>query len=463
MVACCAQEASISTRWRVAILCLVVALGYGGFRLYQQLRRSTHRPNGIVLVIMDTVRADHTSLCGYSRPTTPTLERLAKEGAAYTCEAEAPGSWTLPSHASFFTGQQVLEHAAHELPAHRGDQGAKAVAGTSAAVRPLSKKSTLASQLRKKGYQTVLLAENPVVSRSAGLTRGYKTVHVADSLHQLRGAAVAPYLKKMLDKLDGSEGPLFLTVNLSDAHNNWGKIPEDVGWVPPRGRFEMEDHSAKGFWFQFWNQLIPPQQLSEKLAHMVDSYDYGVWNEDHALGKILELLKADNWCGEGCRVVIVADHGELLGEHGMIQHGWNPWNQNSRVPLMMVGGSEKTLPAPINALHAFHLARDGKLPAQLATVEQPFWPHADRSKVTAGRAFSHTGLIHWNGSLKTIWEDGTIRRYDLATDPMEEHPEVLTELPPGMQERVDKVLAEKGELSWQPGLQESLKALGYME
>src|SRR5438093_3811689 len=67
----------------------------------------------IVFVVLDTVRADHTSLCGYGRPTTPTLQRLAKQGASYTCDAYAPGDWTLPTHASFFTGVDVVEHGAH--------------------------------------------------------------------------------------------------------------------------------------------------------------------------------------------------------------------------------------------------------------------------------------------------------------------------------------------------------------
>ena len=138
-------------RWLVGgILLLLACLGIG-YGVYQSPWFDSGPANAIVLIIMDTVRADHTSLCGYSRPTTPNLERFAKEGAVFTCEARAPGSWTLPSHASFFTGKQALDHRAHELPTHRGEDGGKAVKGTSAAVRPLKKSKTLASMLGKAG------------------------------------------------------------------------------------------------------------------------------------------------------------------------------------------------------------------------------------------------------------------------------------------------------------------------
>ena len=62
----------------------------------------------VLFVVMDTVRADHTSLCGYDRPTTPTLEALRADGASVSCGGVAPGSWTIPSVASFFTGMQVI-------------------------------------------------------------------------------------------------------------------------------------------------------------------------------------------------------------------------------------------------------------------------------------------------------------------------------------------------------------------
>ena len=73
------------------------------------------KPN-IVMIVLDTIRSDHLSICGYERPTTPVLEDLVRQAQAATCDAYAPGTWTLPSHASFFTGLSVPDHGAHFGP-----------------------------------------------------------------------------------------------------------------------------------------------------------------------------------------------------------------------------------------------------------------------------------------------------------------------------------------------------------
>ena len=88
-----------------------------------------------VLIILDTVRAQSLSACGYERPTSPTLERLVAEGHHLNCTAIAPGSWTLPSHASYFTGLEAPEHGAHatasETSWHSSSMGATRRAASS--------------------------------------------------------------------------------------------------------------------------------------------------------------------------------------------------------------------------------------------------------------------------------------------------------------------------------------------
>ena len=66
----------------------------------------------VIFVVMDTVRADRTSLCGYKHPTTPNLKELVETGASYVCDSHSPSTWTLPSHASFFTGVGLDTHGA---------------------------------------------------------------------------------------------------------------------------------------------------------------------------------------------------------------------------------------------------------------------------------------------------------------------------------------------------------------
>jgi arylsulfatase A-like enzyme len=125
----------------------------------------------VVFIVLNNVRADHLSLCGYERPTSPFLESLAKE-TAFTCAAQAPGSWTLPSHASYFTGLQVLEHGAHSLKS-----GERVSSNTSTLARPLAlEHSTLAEKMRDQGYQTLMVSANPVLGDATGLSRGFDWV-----------------------------------------------------------------------------------------------------------------------------------------------------------------------------------------------------------------------------------------------------------------------------------------------
>ncbi len=81
--------------------------------------RPTRTAGSVVLVILDTVRADHLSACGYARPTSPFAEELFSNADFATCQAYSPASWTLPSHASFFTGLPAEEHGANTVS--RGD------------------------------------------------------------------------------------------------------------------------------------------------------------------------------------------------------------------------------------------------------------------------------------------------------------------------------------------------------
>ena len=124
----------------------------------------------VIFVVIDTLRADRTSLCGYEHPTTPNLEELVESGATYACNSHSPSTWTLPSHASFFTGVG--------LEGHQSGDGGGPQRMKWGGVTPLGPElPTLAEEMSARGYQTLLLTGNPVVSERLGLTRGFD--HVA--------------------------------------------------------------------------------------------------------------------------------------------------------------------------------------------------------------------------------------------------------------------------------------------
>ena len=129
---------------------------------------SSEKKTVSVLVILDTVRADHTSVCGYERPTTPVLEQLVADGASVNCNAWAPGSWTLPSHASFFTGLEVPDHQAHLVDQKESAQE-DGVRGIGPARGLSSEYLTIAEQ-----RPAILVSANPVLGPASGLDQGFR-------------------------------------------------------------------------------------------------------------------------------------------------------------------------------------------------------------------------------------------------------------------------------------------------
>ena len=431
------------------------------------MQDTTPQPD-VVLIVLDTVRSDYLSLCGEARPTSPNLEAFAQT-ASWTCGAVAPGSWTLPSHASFFTGMTPLEHGAHEITS-----GVKDFSGSSSRSRPLKKKGgppTLAQQLGRRGYHTVALSGNPVVSESMGLTRGFDETTVAEKFGRLAEDDLIDAVTASLTSAPADE-PLFLFVNIAEAHQRWEQVPANMGWAEAGDRALLKYAKLKEN--DPWRQYVEGQLSAEEQAAFdadIDSlYAYNTWRADQTLGRVLAALEESGRCGEDCRVVITSDHGEMLGEHGLLDHGHYVWESNVRVPLLVRGAD---LPeGPINALHAFHLARDGALPAALTPPVVMSWPHVRRCYMTRGEAFCATSAALWDGNDKLIWTleakavEPRIMRFDLSIDPDEETP-LSAEGHPRLSELLELAAAVQADAGEEDevdqSVTEALRAAGYLE
>ncbi len=448
-------------------LCLLCLLGWarwgaGARDLYRRgwTQARPGRPT-VIFAVLDTVRADHTSLCGYDRPTTPTLQRLAAAGR-HTCRAYAPGSWTLPTHASFFTGLPVLQHGVHELPLASVDITSDA---SSIPARTLGPKlPTLAEDMARAGYQTVAVSGNPVVCKNTGLMRGFQVEKAAEHFRDLDDDdLVAQVRRELRNRLDPRGRPLFLFVNMADAHQPWRAVPDDVGWARSRPALGWSA-SKSGPWQRFLTGKMSDGQGRALLARVTDLYDYGVYEADHTLGDVLAEVEAEGWCADGCRVIAASDHGEFLGEHGLIDHGFYAWEPNSQVFLVDSEPGEP-FPEPLNATHAFHLVRDGVLPEVLLPVTTVAWPDARRAKRTGGLAYGVTSAAQWFGWSKLLWMDGVTRGYDLAHDPGETHPIGLS-AGGTFDALVAGIRAVSPETDVDPadqGVMAALKAAGYIE
>lgn len=411
-------------------------------------------PHTILFVVLDTVRSQNMSICGYERPTTPTLELFVQGRAAWTCGGVAPSTWTLPSHASFFTGL--------EQPRHGAGIGPGTVEfpwGTASGLGP--EHPTLAERFAARGYQTVLVSGNPFVSELAGLTRGFDVARVADSFPRYFDDGLVEVLGETLEGQVETGEPLFLFVNISDAHNPWNDVP-DVGWLPPRpGASGIVERKL------YEGGEMSPDDAELLLAHVRDVYDYGVFRADRTLGRVLELLEHGAFFDETYRIVVTSDHGEYLGEHGRLLHGGPQlFEEVLRVPVLYKDSvAEVELPPTLSATAVYELTLDGRLPeglpARATTFSQRYVPEP-----TGDAPCWKTTSALWAPAGKLVCEMGEVTRFDLAADPREASP-----LDPGGHPRLAEFLrfARETEATGQEvdevdeEITRKLKALGYLE
>ena len=415
------------------------------------------RPPTVLFVVLDTVRADHVGPCGAPSASTPALAALVASGASLSCDTVAPGSWTLPSHASFFTGEPIERHGAHFVPRDENNLlGAMQV-------RPLEGGRTLAERFSARGYQTLALSGNPVVSRSTGLVRGFDWWRSARRFGKLYGDDYITALGQALDGQTVADRPLFLFLNIADAHQPWSAVPPGAEGLTPQPA--MHPHMEAVF-----RGSLSGEALERHLEKTAQAYAYGVRRADRTLGRALALLDERGWSATGMRVVIVSDHGEFLGEHGLVDHGRYLWEENQRVFLLHgwrgPGGAEpEPLPRGLSGRHAHDLALDGGLPPDPGPVTAVAFPDAYWQKLSGGRLGGSLSAAVWSGDEKLLWQDGQVTRFDLqvgevageAVDPA--HP-----LRPALDALVSRARQSAGApTAHDPALLEQLRAAGYMD
>ncbi|HTS68823.1 MAG TPA: sulfatase-like hydrolase/transferase [Terriglobia bacterium] len=320
----------------VAILAAYVGISH----LPGQLTDSTAHAMGkgrspnIVLIVMDTTRADHLSSYGYFRNTTPNIDQLARRGVLFE-HAVSASSWTLPSTFSMFTCLLPHQHGS----------------GTDRSVEA----RTLAEILRARGYETAGFNSNPYCGTiPSGVGRGFEkyldsTTSIGYSLAATRigNEFIEPFSERWFqhsrfNQLSArqlneeiyywyshrSGHPYFLYLNYNDAHD-----PYDIP-SPYDHRFGSISPHAK--------QLL----LTAKLNHvafspseregLIASYDNCLSYIDNQVGELLRLLeRSPEW--SNTYIIVTSDHGEGFGEHHSYSHGWNLYRELLHVPLIIAG------------------------------------------------------------------------------------------------------------------------------
>jgi arylsulfatase A-like enzyme len=285
----------------------------------------SERPN-VLLVVLDTTRRDRLSTYGHTEPTSPALDRVAGEGLVYE-QCISAGSWTLPSHASIFTGMYPRDH------------------GTTVENWNLDREfTTLAEVLSDDGYATAGFCCNPWISDDTGLLQGFDDVREIwrgrrDDRRDEHGAARAT--EEVLAWLDAREegaGPFFAFVNYLEPHTPY-RPPQPFRdrFLPPGAdpvavQEVMSWKTPREFGYMLG---VPGMQITDEQFAILDGlYDAEVAYQDMRFGELIDGLASRGLLDETL-LVVVADHGEQLGEHGILDHKMSLYEENVHVPLVL--------------------------------------------------------------------------------------------------------------------------------
>jgi len=289
----------------------------------------------VVLVTLDTTRRDHLGCYGYGRETSPHFDRLCGEAVRYEA-AYSTTSWTLPAHASLFTGQYTYSHGARydaDGPLVLGSVIDHPAAHRYRARGLADETPTLASRLADAGYATAGFVAGPWMTRVFGLDGGFQQWDDS-GIDQENGRRADALTDAALAWLrEHTAEPFFLFLNYYDAHSPYSP-PE--GW---RDRF-LDPGAAGG------PSPEPGETLTLEEARAF--YDAEIAFADHHLGRLLDALR--EWgVYDAAWIIVTADHGDILGEHGTLGHGRYLWEEEIRIPLIIKppGGAVGVEAAPI--------------------------------------------------------------------------------------------------------------------
>jgi arylsulfatase A-like enzyme len=460
------------------------------------------RPN-VVVLMLDTARPDYLSAYGHPRPTTPFLETFAAEGARFD-RAYSSSSWSLPAHASLFTGAPPR--------VHRGDQTNQVVS----AALPL-----LTEELRALGFRTGCFSANTWMGPKTGLERGFETFqdlssriyrpHVRRLASDPRGQrappgehhVVAPVVR-WLEESRADPRPFFLFVNLIEPHMPY--LPDAQALAPFAGGAEARWRAIQSFYpegkpgvvsFRHYRRSEPLD--ADEWALLTAMYEGALRLTDELTEAIVRAVDALAPRAETL-VFVVSDHGENLGDHGHFQHLFNLYDSNLKIALLARGpgfaaGRVEENVVQIADLHATILAAAGSRAAPRADTLDLRGPVPSGRVVTAELDVPRESLamfpedVRREGGMR-VYErellaavgqrfklirssDGSEELFDLAADPGERRPLARSEVEPASLAELEAALARlvaevpaplgaEARRAPDPDAEDALRALGYV-
>jgi arylsulfatase A-like enzyme len=422
------------------------------------------QPN-VLLITLDTTRADHLGTYGYFRETSPHLDALADESVVFE-QCVVPMAVTLPSHTSMMTGIYPFEHGIL----------ANNVEGDRRWVRaPLV---TLAEHLGAHGWRTGAFVTGAPLRRGSGIDEGFD-VWTEPPPHAAvrRGEEATDELLRFVRR---GRQPFFAWLHLFDAHGGnplpeWRHFEADRGLAAWAAERRLAPSLKRG-----------GGEVEVEVSEIIDRYDDEIRYMDAQIGRIVDAGRRDGWLAHTV-LVVLGDHGEGLGQHGLSAHGY-VWDEQLRAPFLVraPGLAPARVRDPVSAVDLVPtlLGRIGR-PAPAAwpgplsgidvlakrPVERAIFAQSSAKLRQHGRAVALVrGAWRYHREI-----GGAEHLFDLAADPFELDDRAATEPQrlAAMRAEADRLetaqrangraLGAGGTAPLDPAVRGQLEALGYVE
>jgi arylsulfatase A-like enzyme len=365
----------------------------------------------VILIVIDTLRADHLGIYGYERPTSPRLDEWAQRGVVFD-HALATSPWTLPTFGSLLSGRIPSQHGAGERSSGPGKRWKRAPL--------LDSVQTLPEVLAAQGWRTGAVVSNPFLREHFGLSRGFGTY---DYERDRTADGVIDRSIGLLDEMAGQS--FFLMVHLIDPHLPY-QAPE-----PQRGTFSAGERSTALDGSRKQIRANLGELSTTDQSHIVGRYDEEIAFVDQEVGRFLDQLEQRDLLGRSL-VILTADHGEELFDHGDFEHGHAMYQELLRVPLIMWESSleprrEESPFSLADLPQTIYTAALGEMNPSLQGISH--WQALRKASIRPGQQIVAENTL-WSAEQKVIIEwpfklilhqkSGQRQLFDLAADPQEQ-------------------------------------------
>ncbi len=359
-----------------------------------------NRKVNILLVLIDTLNADHLGCYGYYRDTSPTIDSLAASGVIFkSCQAQA--SWTLPGMTSIYTGLSERSH-------HCGYYD-----GTLYGLDP--EMPTISTILQQQGYFTAAFVRTEFMGNEFGMDKGYDSFWISKEW-STKDVVTVDTLLSYFSNNEVSE-PFLATIHFYDPHSPYQPpSPFDTIFTSSGTTGGLDDWPIDT---NLWSDTA-------LIEHLEALYDSEIRCTDSQLSRLFQSMR-EMGLMENTIVILIADHGEEFMEHGDTGHANNLYQQTIHIPLILSGPGIE--PGSVISLNA---GQFDVLPTVLAYLDIPIPNHIEGinlfGDIPEDRIIPSSGVVGDTSmaaclqeTIKLMWfvEPDSLETYDIAADPGE--------------------------------------------